>query len=104
MLGSTNLPVAIISGRVGYQSESAFSRAFRAEVGTTPTRFRREQLQRRSSAGTREWGSKSRRAFLRARSKSRLTGRLPLKVCRGRPDPPPEPVCGDRPILEPPGT
>jgi AraC-like DNA-binding protein len=46
LLNSTDATVAIIAGQVGYQSESAFSRAFRAEVGTTPARFRREQQQR----------------------------------------------------------
>jgi len=41
LLRSTDATVATIAGQVGYQSESAFSRAFRAEVGTTPARFRR---------------------------------------------------------------
>lgn len=45
LLKSTDLTVAMIASRVGYQSESAFSRAFRAEVGTTPARFRRGQHQ-----------------------------------------------------------
>ncbi|MCR6481915.1 AraC family transcriptional regulator [Amycolatopsis sp. OK19-0408] len=35
--------VGAVAAQVGYQSESAFSRAFRAELGTTPARFRREQ-------------------------------------------------------------
>jgi AraC family transcriptional activator of mtrCDE len=46
LLGSTDATVATIAGQVGYRSESAFSRAFRAEVGTTPARFRRDQLGR----------------------------------------------------------
>jgi AraC family transcriptional activator of mtrCDE len=46
LLGSTDATVATIAGQVGYQSESAFSRAFRDEVGTTPARFRRGQQQR----------------------------------------------------------
>jgi AraC-like DNA-binding protein len=46
LLTSTDATVATIAGQVGYQSESAFSRAFRAHVGTTPARFRRDQLQR----------------------------------------------------------
>jgi AraC-like DNA-binding protein len=46
LLGSTDATVATIASQVGYQSESAFSRAFRSEVGTTPARFRREQQQR----------------------------------------------------------
>lgn len=47
LLHSTDATVATIAGQVGYQSESAFSRAFRAEVGTTPARFRRDQQQRK---------------------------------------------------------
>ena len=47
LLSSTDATVATIAGQVGYQSESAFSRAFRAEVGTTPARFRRDQQQRK---------------------------------------------------------
>ena len=35
--------VAQIASQVGYRSESAFTRAFRDEVGQTPARFRREQ-------------------------------------------------------------
>ncbi|WP_028932602.1 AraC family transcriptional regulator [Pseudonocardia spinosispora] len=46
LLGSSDATVADIAGRVGYHSESAFSRAFRAEIGTTPARFRRDQSQR----------------------------------------------------------
>ncbi|HEX5404555.1 MAG TPA: AraC family transcriptional regulator [Pseudonocardiaceae bacterium] len=46
LLSSSDATVASVAGRVGYQSESAFSRAFRAEVGTTPARFRRDQRQR----------------------------------------------------------
>lgn len=47
LLSSTDATVVTIAGQVGYRSESAFSRAFRAEIGTTPARFRREQAQRR---------------------------------------------------------
>jgi AraC family transcriptional activator of mtrCDE len=46
LLSSTNTTVATIASQVGYQSESAFSRAFRAQVGTTPAKFRRDQQQR----------------------------------------------------------
>jgi AraC family transcriptional activator of mtrCDE len=45
LLSSTDTTVAAIASQVGYQSESAFSRAFRAQVGTTPARFRRDQLE-----------------------------------------------------------
>ncbi|MFE2642635.1 cupin domain-containing protein [Streptomyces nigra] len=43
LLSSSDATVATVAWEVGYQSESAFSRAFRAEVGTTPARFRRDQ-------------------------------------------------------------
>jgi AraC family transcriptional activator of mtrCDE len=46
LLSATDATVATIAGKVGYQSESAFSRAFRAELGTTPARFRRDQSSR----------------------------------------------------------
>jgi AraC family transcriptional activator of mtrCDE len=46
LLQSTDATVAAIALEVGYQSESAFSRAFRAQVGRTPARFRRDQRQR----------------------------------------------------------
>ncbi|MFD8077137.1 cupin domain-containing protein [Streptomyces sp. NPDC059718] len=42
LLTSTDATVAAVAGQVGYYSESAFSRAFRAHLGTTPARFRRE--------------------------------------------------------------
>ncbi|MEU6339382.1 AraC family transcriptional regulator [Streptomyces sp. NPDC046977] len=42
LLTATDATVASVAGQVGYYSESAFSRAFRAHLGTTPARFRRE--------------------------------------------------------------
>lgn len=45
LLRSGDTTVATIADRVGYRSESAFSRAFRAEIGTTPARFRRTRQQ-----------------------------------------------------------
>ncbi|WP_394618680.1 cupin domain-containing protein [Lentzea sp. JNUCC 0626] len=51
LLGSSDATVGAVALRVGYQSESAFSRAFRAEVGTTPARFRREQAGRSRGTG-----------------------------------------------------
>lgn len=41
LLRSGNTTVAAIGAQVGYQSESAFGRAFRTATGTTPARFRR---------------------------------------------------------------
>lgn len=51
LLRTGDATVAAIAGQVGYQSESAFSRAFRAEVGTTPARFRRQQQRRWRAVG-----------------------------------------------------
>ena len=41
LLSSTDLPVKVIAGSVGYASRSSFSRAFEAIYGTAPTDFRR---------------------------------------------------------------
>jgi AraC family transcriptional activator of mtrCDE len=46
LLSSTDTTVATIASQVGYQSESGFSRAFRAQAGTTPAKFRRDQRNR----------------------------------------------------------
>ncbi|MFF3249418.1 helix-turn-helix domain-containing protein [Actinacidiphila glaucinigra] len=46
LLTTTDATVASVAGQVGYYSESAFSRAFRAHLGTTPARFRRENSPR----------------------------------------------------------
>lgn len=43
LLTSSDTTIATIAGQVGYQSESAFTRAFRSEIGQTPARFRRDQ-------------------------------------------------------------
>jgi AraC-like DNA-binding protein len=40
MLGSTNQSVAQIAGKVGYESEAAFNRAFKREFAIPPPRFR----------------------------------------------------------------
>ncbi len=41
LLTSTDLPVKVIAGSVGYASRSSFSRAFEAIYGAAPTDFRR---------------------------------------------------------------
>lgn len=41
LLRSDDQTIATVAATVGYQSESAFSRAFREATGTTPARFRR---------------------------------------------------------------
>jgi AraC family transcriptional activator of mtrCDE len=52
LLSSSDATVATVAGQVGYESESAFSRAFRTEIGTTPARFRRDQQQRKTMSIT----------------------------------------------------
>jgi AraC-like DNA-binding protein len=41
LLATTDQTVASVAGCVGYESESAFGKAFRAATGTTPAQFRR---------------------------------------------------------------
>jgi AraC-like DNA-binding protein len=41
LLRSTDLGVAAIARRVGYESEEAFSRAFKRAHGVAPSRWRR---------------------------------------------------------------
>ncbi|MEA5453721.1 AraC family transcriptional regulator [Sinomonas sp. JGH33] len=41
LLDTTDATVAVVAQRVGYHSEAAFTRAFHAGVGFTPSRFRR---------------------------------------------------------------
>ncbi|GHH77802.1 transcriptional regulator [Streptomyces sulfonofaciens] len=53
LLGTTDATVATIARGVGYQSESAFSRAFRTETGTSPARFRRDQASGRTEGKSR---------------------------------------------------
>ncbi|UQA56439.1 AraC family transcriptional regulator [Polyangium aurulentum] len=40
LLGGTNLPVKVIAGRVGYDSEAAFARAFARAHGASPREYR----------------------------------------------------------------
>lgn len=43
LLSQTDLPIEDIAERAGYQSDAAFSRAFKAIVGTAPGKWRRKQ-------------------------------------------------------------
>jgi AraC-like DNA-binding protein len=43
LLATTDQTVSSVAGRVGFESESAFSKAFRAATGSTPAQFRRAQ-------------------------------------------------------------
>jgi AraC-like DNA-binding protein len=49
-LTSTPRSVAEIAGQVGYESEAAFSRAFKREFGSPPAKFRRERRTERTGA------------------------------------------------------
>jgi AraC-like DNA-binding protein len=49
LLGSADLNVAQIARRVGYESEEAFSRAFKRELGIAPSLYR---LRRRTAGVT----------------------------------------------------
>ena len=51
MLANTSLRVADIAFEVGFQSLSQFNRCFRNIAGTTPTKFRRSENDRRFLAG-----------------------------------------------------
>ncbi|WP_253883566.1 AraC family transcriptional regulator [Actinomadura rupiterrae] len=46
LLRDTILPVALIAKNVGYESEAAFSRAFKNRYGTPPTRWRQNSRHR----------------------------------------------------------
>jgi AraC-like DNA-binding protein len=43
LLRANRAPVASVALEVGYESEAAFARAFKREVGTSPARWRRMQ-------------------------------------------------------------
>ncbi|HUP30915.1 MAG TPA: helix-turn-helix domain-containing protein, partial [Usitatibacter sp.] len=43
LLATTQLPLQDIAGRVGYQTQAHFTRAFGEATGTTPMRYRRDQ-------------------------------------------------------------
>ncbi len=44
LLTTTQLPVKVIAMRVGYSSRSYFSNAFRADLGTDPTTYRKDSI------------------------------------------------------------
>jgi AraC-like DNA-binding protein len=50
LLRTTTLGVAEVAGRVGYEAEAAFNRAFRRALGEPPARWRDQQLERRRSS------------------------------------------------------
>lgn len=54
LLSRSNAPLAHIAGDVGYQTDTAFSRAFRREFGTAPATWRRNQAARREAAAVGE--------------------------------------------------
>ena len=44
LLSSTDLGVAAVARRVGYDAEEAFSRAFKRASGSSPSAWRRDHL------------------------------------------------------------
>ena len=53
LLSGSNAPLARIAEDVGYQTDTAFSRAFRREYGTPPAAWRRRHTARPAPAGVR---------------------------------------------------
>jgi len=53
LLSGSNAPLARIAEDVGYQTDTAFSRAFRREYGTPPAAWRRRHAARPAPAGVR---------------------------------------------------
>ncbi|MEL7297304.1 MAG: AraC family transcriptional regulator [Pseudomonadota bacterium] len=49
-LATTDIPITDIAAAVGYASQSAFNRAFRADTGMAPAEFRASRLNRASSS------------------------------------------------------
>jgi AraC-like DNA-binding protein len=49
LLARSNAPLISIAQDVGYQTDTAFSRAFRREYGTPPAAWRRSQAARGTS-------------------------------------------------------
>jgi AraC-like DNA-binding protein len=52
LLARSNAPLARIAEDVGYQTDTAFSRAFRREYGAPPATWRRRQTQRDGPSGS----------------------------------------------------
>ena len=50
LLARSNTPLARIAEDVGYQTDTAFSRAFRREYGSPPAAWRRSQAAREKVA------------------------------------------------------
>jgi AraC-like DNA-binding protein len=46
-LATSELPVSVVADRVGYESEAAFSRAFKRSLGRAPSLWKEEHLPRR---------------------------------------------------------
>lgn len=44
LLRSSNLPPREVAERVGYDSETAFSKAFKRQIGQPPNQYRKQSL------------------------------------------------------------
>ena len=75
LLCRSNAPLARIAEDVGYQTDTAFSRAFKREFGVPPATWRREQL---AAAGRKP----------RAKRRSPIGAMRPSRLAEGGPDPP----------------
>lgn len=51
LLSDSNAPLIRIAEEVGYQTDTAFSRAFSREYGVPPAKWRRMQVERKLQAG-----------------------------------------------------
>jgi AraC-like DNA-binding protein len=51
LLAGSNAPLIQIAEEVGYQTDTAFSRAFSREYGAPPAKWRRNQVERHNQAG-----------------------------------------------------
>jgi AraC-like DNA-binding protein len=60
LLRSTSATLAEIAGRVGYESEAAFSRAFKRELGVPPAAWRARPRQAPEALGANRGGSRRR--------------------------------------------
>jgi AraC-like DNA-binding protein len=50
LLAGSTINVANIAARIGYESEAAFSRAFKKMIGVAPSAWRRAMLDDRAAA------------------------------------------------------
>ena len=57
MLRSTEVPIAEVAGKVGYDSEAGFGRAFQRHIGQAPAAYRKQLKTERGSSYRKRWNS-----------------------------------------------